>query len=161
MARLMRESRWAIRIADTTVEVTLAGDRLVANGLEVVVAELGDGEWLVRGASSSARLFVAGPPDAPWIWHDGVAYRPEVVDPRAREPRRREASGDLSAPMPATVRAIHGAEGDAVSRGDTLVVLEAMKMELPLKAPADGVIAEIACRVGELVQPGVPLVKLR
>jgi biotin carboxyl carrier protein len=62
--------------------------------------------------------------------------------------------------MPATVRAIHVAPGDRVARGDTLVVLEAMKMELPLKAPADGTVASVACEVGELVQPGIPLVAL-
>ena len=50
--------------------------------------------------------------------------------------------------------------GDRVARGDTLIVLEAMKMELPLKAPVDGVIAAIACQVGDLVQPGIPLVEL-
>ena len=45
--------------------------------------------------------------------------------------------------------------------GTTLVVLEAMKMELPIKAPADGTVVSLACRVGELVQPGVTLVELR
>jgi len=63
--------------------------------------------------------------------------------------------------MPATVRAIEVAVGDRVNRGATLIVLEAMKMELPIKAPADGTVVSVACRVGELVQPGVPLVELR
>ena len=53
------------------------------------------------------------------------------------------------------------APGDRVTRGTTLVVLEAMKMELPIKAPADGTVVSLACRVGELVQPGVTLVELR
>ena len=67
----------------------------------------------------------------------------------------------LAAPMPATVRAIAVAPGDRVTRGTTLVVLEAMKMELPIKAPADGTVVSLACRVGELVQPGVALVEIR
>jgi len=39
-------------------------------------------------------------------------------------------------------------------------VLEAMKMELPLKSPVDGVVTGVACQVGDLVQPGVPLVAI-
>jgi 3-methylcrotonyl-CoA carboxylase alpha subunit len=41
-----------------------------------------------------------------------------------------------------------------------LLTLEAMKMELAIKAPYRGVVRSIACRVGELVQPGLPLVEL-
>jgi len=122
-------------------------------------SEIGAGEWHVSLGGVRRRLYVAGPRDAPWIWYDGAAYRPEVIDPlTAVRVRRREATGDLAAPMPATVRAIQVTAGDAVMRGQTLVVLEAMKMELPLKAPANGTVVSVACRVGELVQPGVPLV---
>ena len=39
-------------------------------------------------------------------------------------------------------------------------MLEAMKMELPIKAPRDGSVKSIACQPGELVQPGVPLLEL-
>ncbi len=61
--------------------------------------------------------------------------------------------------MPATVVAINVTPGQAVTAGDVLVVLEAMKMELAITAPRDGRVRAIACRVGELVQPGVPLVE--
>ena len=64
----------------------------------------------------------------------------------------------MSAPMPATVVAINVTAGQAVKAGDVLVVLEAMKMELAVTAPHDGRIRDITCRVGELVQPDVPLV---
>jgi len=123
---------------------------------------IGDGEWRVVIDGHAHRVFAAGPPDAPWIWYDGVVYRPELHDRRTTSSTaRRDTSGGLSAPMPATVRAIEVAVGDRVSRGATLVVLEAMKMELPIKAPGDGTVVSIGCRVGELVQPGVPLVELR
>ena len=49
---------------------------------------------------------------------------------------------------------------DAVRRGDVLVMLEAMKMELPLRAPHDGVVRAVRCAPGDLVQPGAPLVEL-
>ena len=63
-------------------------------------------------------------------------------------------------PMPATVVAINTAPGQPVSEGDTLIVLEAMKMELPIKAPRSGVVKTVNCAKGELVQPGVNLLEL-
>jgi urea carboxylase len=49
--------------------------------------------------------------------------------------------------------------GDRIAKGQTAVLLEAMKMEWPLKASDDGVVAKVNCREGELVQPDVPLVE--
>jgi acetyl/propionyl-CoA carboxylase alpha subunit len=117
-------------------------------------------EWRVVIEGHGHRVVAAGPSDAPWLWCDGVVYRPEVSDAEHPARRRQDAAGSLAAPMPATVRAIAVAVGDRVTRGDTLVVLEAMKMELPVKAPADGTVTRVACSVGELVQPGVPLVEV-
>ncbi len=62
--------------------------------------------------------------------------------------------------MPSTVRKVAVAPGTRVSKGDTLLVLEAMKMELPIRAAADGVVRAVHCREGELVQPGVTLIEL-
>jgi biotin carboxyl carrier protein len=148
-----------IRAGEHVVTVEIADDATVVAGDAAMAAEVAPGEWLVTIGGRSHRVYVAGPRDSPWVWHDGVVYRPEVVDPRrVVRTRRRDVPGDLAAPMPATVRAIHIGPGDRVTRGQTLVVLEAMKMELPLKAPADGTVASVACRAGDLVQPGVPLV---
>ena len=158
----MRARAFDVGIGETVVRVDHRADgTLDVLGAAVRVEPVGDGQWHVVAEGVTYRVFAAGPSEAPWIWHDGVVYRPEVADTeRPARARRRDATGSLSAPMPATVRAIAVTPGDRVARGDTLIVLEAMKMELPLKAPVDGVIAAIACRVGDLVQPGVPLVEL-
>lgn len=66
----------------------------------------------------------------------------------------------LCAPMPATVTAILVDPGSDVAAGDPLVRLEAMKMELAVRAPMAGRVRTVDCRVGELVQPGRPLVTL-
>ena len=66
-----------------------------------------------------------------------------------------------AAPMPATVVATRAEPGQSVRTGDVLVVLEAMKMELTIRAPGDGVVDAVHCRQGDLVQPGVPLVTMR
>ena len=151
-----------IRLGDTVVRVDADADgALQAAGLPVRAEALGDGQWRVVVDGITHRAFAAGPIDAPWIWLDGKVYRPEVADSeRPARTRSRDTSGSLSAPMPATVRAIAVAPGDRVARGHTLIVLEAMKMELPLKAPVDGVVVSIACQVGDLVQPGIALVEL-
>ena len=50
--------------------------------------------------------------------------------------------------------------GAAVKKGDAMVILEAMKMELPLHAYADGTVSAVHCRAGDLVQPETVLVEL-
>ena len=62
--------------------------------------------------------------------------------------------------MPATVRRVLVKPEDTVHPGDPLIILEAMKMELPIRATADGVVRAVNCREGELVQPGVTLVDI-
>ena len=75
---------------------------------------------------------------------------------------RRKSGNDsgVMAPMPATVVAIKAAVGDTVQEGDAMIVLEAMKMELPIKAPRSGVVKAIHCAKGELVQPGISLLEI-
>jgi biotin carboxyl carrier protein len=62
--------------------------------------------------------------------------------------------------MSATVVRIAVKPGDRVRQGDLLVALEAMKMELPIRAPRDGVVTAVRCSEGELVQPGVEVVTI-
>ena len=78
-----------------------------------------------------------------------------------RKGRSALATGSLTAPMPATVRRIEVKPGQPVRRGDVLIVLEAMKMELPVRATADGTVARINCREGELVPAGQELAELQ
>jgi len=55
--------------------------------------------------------------------------------------------------MPATVIRIAVKPGQTVQAGEVLISLEAMKMELPIRAPRDGIVRAVNCREGELVQP--------
>jgi 3-methylcrotonyl-CoA carboxylase alpha subunit len=70
------------------------------------------------------------------------------------------ADGVLTAPMPGMVTVVEVAEGQAVKRGEVLLVLEAMKMENALAAPFDGVVAVLKARLGDQVQEGAVLARI-
>jgi propionyl-CoA carboxylase alpha chain len=80
------------------------------------------------------------------------------VVPRFVVPGTELPHGGLIAPMPGVVLEVRCAVGDAVEARQTLVVLEAMKMEHHVRAPADGVVAEVRVKVGQHVENGTLLV---
>lgn len=61
-------------------------------------------------------------------------------------------AADLKAPMPGLIRGISVAVGDEVKKGDTILILEAMKMENIIKSPADGIVKKIAVNSGDSVE---------
>ena len=96
-----------------------------------------------------------------WVFSEGDVFELAPVRNDPVVARRPADSPLLSSPMPATVLRVQASPGQEVHDGDTLIVLEAMKMELPLRAPRDGVVESVACQEGDLVKPGAPLVVLR
>ena len=62
------------------------------------------------------------------------------------------AAGELTAPMPGQIRALNVGESEAVTKGQTLLVLEAMKMEIRLQAPFDGVVGKLYVEQGQTVE---------
>lgn len=68
--------------------------------------------------------------------------------------------GTIKAPMPGKVSRINFSEGDSVTEGDVLLVMEAMKMEHTIVAPTSGVLKALHCRVDEIVQDGSPLAEV-
>lgn len=70
------------------------------------------------------------------------------------------AGEKVAAPMPGTIVSVKVSDGQAVKKGDVLVVLEAMKMENEIKAPADGTVTSVAVSKGESVDTGATLVTI-
>jgi acetyl/propionyl-CoA carboxylase alpha subunit len=124
---------------------------------QVVHARAEPGGVVKLGVSPGRLAWTASAGDTRWVFFDGRTYAFEVRRDGER-PRRGAHHGTLTPPMPATVRRIAVSTGERVRRGDTLLILEAMKMELPIRATADGVVTAVRCREGELVQPGVSLI---
>jgi 3-methylcrotonyl-CoA carboxylase alpha subunit len=79
------------------------------------------------------------------------------VDPFVAEISEAAAAGRIVAPMPGTVTRILAEPGVGLARGAPLIVLEAMKMEHMLRAPADGRVTALKCAVGDFVQEGTEL----
>ncbi|MBS0231464.1 MAG: acetyl-CoA carboxylase biotin carboxyl carrier protein subunit, partial [Proteobacteria bacterium] len=80
-------------------------------------------------------------------------YRRQIDNAAATEHR-------IRAPMPGRVVLVQAKPGDTVSAGDVVLVLEAMKMELALKSPRDGVIAELRVQGGDFVEADTILAML-
>lgn len=126
----------------------------------VNVVPLGGGWYLVDDDEQRARVAVAADGNGTWIFVNGqVAFVPNDVD-RSASRKKSKGSGGVMSPMPATVVTINASPGQAVNEGETLIVLEAMKMELPIKAPLTGTVKAIHCAKGDLVQPGVNLLEI-
>ncbi len=68
------------------------------------------------------------------------------------------AAGSLTSPMPGKIFKIIAAEGEKVTKGQTILILEAMKMEHAIRSDKDGTVKKILYKVGELVQGGVTLI---
>jgi 3-methylcrotonyl-CoA carboxylase alpha subunit len=128
-------------------------------GDHVEVISLGNGRYqLIHG--TKRRIAFAVVARETWVFLEGRTYL--VSDTADGSPRRSRVDEQdaLTAPMPATVLAIHATQGQRVERNQIVMVLEAMKMELPIRSPRDGVVKSVRCQVGELVQPGATLLEL-
>jgi 3-methylcrotonyl-CoA carboxylase alpha subunit len=93
------------------------------------------------------------------VFYDAEAYRFELPDQLAEVDEDIAGSDRLIAPMPGVIRAIKVAAGDRVGKGDTLIVMEAMKMELTIAAPAGGTVKALHFAVGDQVTEGVELLE--
>lgn len=118
--------------ADGTLTATLGGTRVTAR-------------WVRWGDHVS-------------LFHAGTTRTLSLVDPHAGAHADHGGHGRLTAPMPGKVIAILVNEGASVAKGQPVIVLEAMKMEHTLKAPADGKVTHLRYQVGDQVSEGVELV---
>jgi biotin carboxyl carrier protein len=138
------------------------------------VAPLGTGAFLVEIDGRREVVYVARTPAGRVAFCKGEVFREE---PAVSGPAKAGHYGgpakaghydgaakagpySITAPMPATVLKVLVEPGASVKKGDTLVILEAMKMELPLRASGTGTVAAVHCRAGELVPPDAVLIEL-
>ncbi|WP_115421872.1 acetyl/propionyl/methylcrotonyl-CoA carboxylase subunit alpha [Ensifer sp. M14] len=139
--------QFAVRAGESTFPVLVLdrfddGARVEISGEQRVFRFLREGETIT--------LFVGG-----------ETFVLRLPDPLAAAHSGEAAADELAAPMPGIVKLIHVRVGDTVAKGQPLVVMEAMKMELTLAASRDGIIETVLITSGEQVSAGAILVALK
>ncbi|MDT7950386.1 MAG: acetyl/propionyl/methylcrotonyl-CoA carboxylase subunit alpha [Acetobacteraceae bacterium] len=132
------------------------GSLVVTEGESSVTVRLVAGAAWLDGVRAAA--VVAGSGSALTVFLDGKTWPLAVVDRLA--PAAGSGGGDerLVAPMPGRVVSVHTAVGASVAKGDVLLLLEAMKVQIRLAAPRDGTVAALRAQAGDLVEEGLELV---
>ncbi|MBP9503028.1 MAG: biotin/lipoyl-binding protein [Candidatus Promineofilum sp.] len=127
---------------------------LIVNGqpLSLIVpnptAFVSDVEWLIIDGRPYEIVF---DPNLQWInAYDGL-HTVDIRDRSTRTPRPRSGDGRVKAPIPGLITRVLVEPGTAVSAGQPLLILEAMKMENEIRAPFDGVVSSLAVGGGETV----------
>ena len=140
------------------IEVTLDGNTAVFH----LIAQTGDGILLARtlpdGSRQQWRLVGQKDGTKRMLWVNGRTHHYERVLPRGSGAASQDVS--LSATIPAVVADILVNIGDQVADGDKLILLESMKMIIPIQAPYGGTVTALHCAKGDSVQAGVPLIEL-
>lgn len=123
--------------------------RVTLNG-KVYEVEVEKGEAMIKAEFDAA---------APQVAPQAAPAAPQS----ASAPQAAVSSGSASAvtaPMPGNINAVKVATGQAVKKGDVLIILEAMKMENEIVAPKDGKVGQVFVQKGASVQTGAPLVEV-
>ena len=173
--RLLDEGHEEVRWKDGEREVVVIARRLRSGGVrldlpegarEARVERRDDGALSVGlgedtfGATVVRRTALDGGIDYT-LFMDGGSLRLRLVDPLDVTQYEATASADavVRAPLPGKIIDLRVKAGDTVSKGQALLVLEAMKMEHTLAAPADGTVKSLRYAVGEQVPEGAELVE--
>jgi acetyl-CoA/propionyl-CoA carboxylase biotin carboxyl carrier protein len=147
--------RWLLALpGGRTASLVLHGDQLTVDDRDPVTVsgrpDAGRVDVTLDGRTTTWHVAVDGA--TVWVGGQGAAW-PVSEQPRTLRTEDAHAhDGDITSPMPGSVIAVHAEAGTPVTKGQPLVVVEAMKMEHTLSAPLDGTLAELHVRVGQQVK---------
>jgi pyruvate carboxylase subunit B len=165
----MDDAQYRALVGDRTFDITVADDHLVVDGesLDYTFSMLRDGyvSLIVGGRSVPVSVEPVGE-DQLQVTIGGQRTTVQVKDERDLLLDEfglgddGAAGGEVRAPMPGLVLDVQVEEGDEVTAGQGLIVLEAMKMENELKAPSGGVVAAVHAANGDAVDKDALLVEI-
>jgi biotin carboxyl carrier protein len=131
--------------------------------IEIIRTDIGRLDLLIDGKRVTA--YVSSENTKRWVTVNGQTFvlKQPAAGARSRGHGQHHAAGALrvTAPMPGQVRAVNVSEGEAVTKGQTLLVLEAMKMEIRVQAPMDGIVKKLSVKQGQTVEREQVLVELQ
>jgi biotin carboxyl carrier protein len=126
--------------------------------VEIIRAQDGRLDLLLNGQRLTA--FVSSDGAKRWVTVNGRTFLLTKSSGAERRGAKHDHAGELIAPMPGQVRAVNVVEGDAVTKGQTLMLLEAMKMEIRVQAPQAGLVKTLHVKQGQTVERGQPLIEV-
>lgn len=141
---------------NTTMDLSPSGKGYIAKlddrtvEIQILRAEDGKLDLLIDGEHVTA--YVSSDNTRRWVTMNGQTFVLTKASGAARRSAGHDHASELAAPMPGLVRAVNVNEGDAVSKGQTLLLLEAMKMEIRVQAPFDGKVASVSVEAGQTVE---------
>lgn len=127
--------------------------------IKILHADGGKLELLIDGERVIAFLSIDGAKR--WVTINGQTFvLTKQSGSRKREGGQQHAAGELTAPMPGQIRAVNVSEGETVTKGQTLIILEAMKMEIRIQAPMDGIVSKLLVKQGQTIEREQKLIEI-
>ena len=148
------------------IEVGSDGGILVnGEAHDVDFLNLGGSLYSIITENKSLEAVIDDDEDKIAVMMDGRLFETQVLDERAmlllqRRGGLSSSSGEVHAPMPGLIAVVTAAVGQAVAQGDTVVILESMKMQNELKSPVDGIVTAIHVAAGEAVDKNSLLIEI-
>ncbi len=149
------------------IEIDNTGSVLVnGEARDVDFLNLGGSLFSVITENRSFEAVIDDDEDKIAVMMTGRLFETQVLDERAMLMMQRRGapasgSGEVHAPMPGLIVEVTTQQGAAVSQGDTLVILESMKMQNELKSPTDGLVSAIHIEAGQAVDKNDLLVEIK
>ena len=114
----------------------------------------------VNGTAYEVTVEETGSVSAPAAAPKAAPKAAPAAAPKAAAPAAGAGAVKVTASVPGKVVKVAASVGQAVKAGDSVVILESMKMEIPVVAPQDGTVASVNVAVGDMVEPGAVLATL-
>ncbi len=141
------------------LRISLAGETTDLRLIETNGSSLIFEQELPDGTCKRIRAFGHRDGDKRQLWVNGRIFNYERIRQKSTSAVD-DFSNSLSASIPAVVSEVLVQPGDKVIAGDKLILLESMKMVIPIQSPCDGQVIKINCAAGDAVQSGVQLIDI-
>ena len=144
------------------VKMTRDGDKFTAligeQEYSISSKEIRPGFFIIQIDGRPVKISIATEGNQRHIFHAGSVYRFTRIEGRKKSATDGEISPEINSPISGKVVKVDSEEGKAVEASQTLMTIEAMKMEYQIKAPYDGIVEKVNFKEGDQVDIGMVLI---